>query len=99
MSELDSEISDEMFLEELKKEFTEKCVNNMNTLQELLKVKNFKQISEIAHDIKGTAGLFDYDEASEIADKLVIAARAKNEPEVTKYFNDLNQYMKKNKII
>ena len=99
MSELDDEITNEIFLEELKQEFYASAATNMEAMQKLYKEKNFERLSEIAHDIKGTAGLFGYDEGSEIANKIVIAARKNATKKVKKSLDDLNKYMKKHKII
>lgn len=99
MSELDDEITNEIFLEELKQEFYESAAKNMKAMEKLFFEKNFEKLSEIAHDIKGTAGLFGYDEGSKIANRIVTASKNNNKKNVEKSMAELNKYMKKNKII
>jgi HPt (histidine-containing phosphotransfer) domain-containing protein len=99
MGELDDEITNEIFLEELKKEFAETAARNVQEMGELLGKLDYNRLAEIAHDIKGTAGLFGYDEGSKLADKIVIAARGKKPDDVGKYLSELKIYFQKNEVI
>jgi HPt (histidine-containing phosphotransfer) domain-containing protein len=99
MSDLEEEITNEIFLEELKQEFFETTAGNIEAMGKLFTNKDYQKISEIAHDIKGTAGLFGFDEGSEIANRLIQSTNRKKPKEINKLINKLKDYMKKNGII
>lgn len=82
------------FMEELRKEFKETIAKNILEFQSLYKENKFADIAKIAHDIKGTAGVFDLKKGSEIAAKLQQSAQD-NEVEKTKsLIEELTAYMK-----
>lgn len=101
--------TDQIFMEELKLEFMDTVAANLKEMSELYQQNNFTRIAEIAHDIKGTSGIFDLDEGTEIADKLVQAAKeaardedaaqVKKAEETKKLLEQLTDYMRKNGII
>lgn len=70
--------SDELFMEELKKEFFEKTSKSLKRMLEYFEMNDFDQIRKIAHDIKGTAGVFEMNRGSELGHELQEAADEKN---------------------
>jgi len=87
------------FMEELRKEFKETIAKNIIEFQSLYKENKFEDIAKIAHDIKGTAGVFELQKGSEIAAKLQQSAQD-NEVEMTKsLIEELIAYMKEAGII
>jgi HPt (histidine-containing phosphotransfer) domain-containing protein len=94
-----SKDTDQIFMDELFQEFKETVATQLKEMSLLYQENNFTRIKEIAHDIKGTSGIFELDQGSEIADKLVQAAKDKNAEETKELLEELNDYMRKNKII
>ena len=87
------------FMEELRMEFKETIAKNILDFQALYKEGKFADIAKIAHDIKGTAGVFDLKKGSEIAAQLQQSAQDK-EPEKTKsLIEELTAYMKDTGIV
>ncbi len=93
MNESD-EILDQEFMEELKQEFIQKLKDEFPKIPELLKENNFSEIRRIAHDIKGTAGTFGFDEGSEIAKELQYASENKDPEKIEELVKKLNNYFK-----
>jgi HPt (histidine-containing phosphotransfer) domain-containing protein len=91
--------TDEIFMDELKQEFKETVAVNLQEMFALFQKKNFVEIARIAHDIKGTSGIFGLDEGTEIAKQLQYAAQEEKAEEVEKLLNQLKVYMKENEII
>jgi HPt (histidine-containing phosphotransfer) domain-containing protein len=86
-------------MEELRKEFKGTIAKNILEFQLLYKEGKFADIAKIAHDIKGTAGVFELKKGSEIAAKLQQSAQDK-EVEKTKFLiEELIAYMKEAGII
>jgi len=94
-----SKDTDQIFMDELFQEFKETVATQLKEMSLLYQENNFTRIKEIAHDIKGTSGIFELDQGSEIADKLVQAAKDKNAEETKELLEELTDYMRKNKII
>ncbi len=86
--------SDEMFMEELKKEFLEKTSENLKNMSEYFEDDNFLEIRKIAHDIKGTAGIFDMAKGSEIGKNLQDAADNENRDVVKQLIDEMVLYMR-----
>lgn len=86
--------TDEIFMDELKQEFMESVTRNLVELQELYKEKKYDEIARIAHDIKGTAGVFGLDEGSDIARDLQYAARDDDAAKIKDLIDRLTTYMK-----
>ncbi len=86
--------SDEMFMEELKNEFLEKTSANLKKMLEFFKNDNFLEIRKIAHDIKGTAGIFDMEKGSDIGKSLQAAADAENRDVVKQLIDEMVLYMR-----
>ena len=91
--------TDQIFMEKLKLEFMETVTKNLKEMSELYQENNFNRITEIAHDIKGTSGIFDLNQGTEIANKLVKAAKKKNAEETKELLEQLTDYMRENEII
>jgi HPt (histidine-containing phosphotransfer) domain-containing protein len=89
---------DELFMEELRQEFEQTISSNLIELQELMKIQSFDQIARIAHDIKGTSGVFGFEEGSDIAKDLQHAAEKKEEEKIKQLIDQLTAYMKENVI-
>ena len=95
----ESKDSDEIFMEELKQEFIETVSQNLIDLKRLYEEKNLEEIAKIAHDIKGTAGIFGFDEGTEIASELNITARNKEIEKAKELIARLTTYMKEQNIV
>ncbi|MCP5048643.1 MAG: Hpt domain-containing protein [bacterium] len=91
--------SDEIFMEELKQEFKESIRKYLVDLPDLFGESNFEEIARIAHDIKGTAGVFGYDEGTELGKDLQHAAQDKDEGQTGELIARLAEYMKKNVLV
>jgi HPt (histidine-containing phosphotransfer) domain-containing protein len=91
--------SDQIFMDGLKQEFMETVSQNLIDLKRLYEENNLEEIAKIAHDIKGTAGIFGLDEGTEIASELNIAARNKEIKKTKMYIDKLTAYMKEQNIV
>lgn len=91
--------TDEIFMEELKQEFMESVGGNLEEMATLLKGNKFEEIAKIAHDIKGTAGIFGLDEGTDIAKELQLAAQEEQAERSGELIQQLTRYMKENGII
>ncbi len=91
--------SDEIFMEELKQEFKESVSKYLEILPTLFAENKFEEISKIAHDIKGTAGVFGYDGGTDIAKDLQYAARQGDAETIRELLGQLAEYMKKNNVV
>jgi HPt (histidine-containing phosphotransfer) domain-containing protein len=91
--------TDQIFMDELKLEFMETVAANIKEMSELYQENNFEEIARIAHDIKGTSGIFGLDEGTEIAKHLQYAAQDKKAEKTKDLLDELTDYMRKNGII
>jgi HPt (histidine-containing phosphotransfer) domain-containing protein len=91
--------TDEIFMQELKEEFKESVSKNLAEMSALFKENKFDEIATIAHDIKGTSGIFGLDEGTEIAKDLQYAAQDKRAADVERLIGQLTGYMKNNEIL
>jgi HPt (histidine-containing phosphotransfer) domain-containing protein len=91
--------TDKIFMEELKLEFMESVAANLAEMAELIKENNFEKIAQIAHDIKGTSGIFELHEGTDIAKELQYAAQDKDGRKTKLLIDQLTAYMKANGII
>jgi HPt (histidine-containing phosphotransfer) domain-containing protein len=87
------------FMEELKKGFKETIAKNILEFQALYKEAKFADIARIAHDIKGTAGVFELKKGAEIAAALQQSAQAEDVEKIKSLLEELIAYMKENDII
>jgi len=94
-----SKDTDQIFMDELFQEFKETVAKQLKEMPLLYRENNFNRIKEIAHDIKGTSGIFGLDEGTAIAHKLVQAAKDNKAEETKELLEQLTGYMRKNKII
>lgn len=90
---------DEVFMEELKQQFRENVAENLIKLNSFLAENKYADIATIAHDIKGTAGLFGFDEGADIAKKLQLAAQDENVDQTQALIGELTDYMKKMDVV
>ena len=91
MEEKDSE---ELFMEELKNEFLENTSDSLKRRPELFESNDFMEIRKIAHDIKGTAGIFKMDKGSKIGMELQDAVDRKDSNDVKRLIDELILYMR-----
>lgn len=91
--------TDQLFMEELKQEFMETVSVNLVDIAALYREKDFEAIARIAHDIKGTSGIFGYDEGTEIAKELQYAAQEKEDQKTGDLIEKLTRYMKEQGVI
>jgi HPt (histidine-containing phosphotransfer) domain-containing protein len=87
------------FMEELKREFKETITKNILEFQSLYKEAKFEDIARIAHDIKGTAGVFELKKGSEIAAALQQSAQDKEVEKTKSLIEELIAYMKESGIV
>jgi HPt (histidine-containing phosphotransfer) domain-containing protein len=85
-------------MEDLKKEFLESVSTKLADMTRLFDENDYAEIARIAHDIKGTAGVFGMDEGTEIAKKLQYTAQAEKSEETKDLIGKLTEYMKKNGV-
>ena len=98
MANIPGKTTDEIFMEDLKKEFMESVSTKLKDMQRLLGEENYVEIAKIAHDIKGTAGVFELDEGTEISKQLQYAAQAVKVEETKKLVDKLTNYMRQNGV-
>ena len=91
--------TDQIFMDELKLEFMDTVSANLKEMAELYQENKFEEIARIAHDIKGTSGIFGLDEGTEIARLLQHAAQDKKAEKTKELLEQLTEYMRKNGII
>jgi HPt (histidine-containing phosphotransfer) domain-containing protein len=91
--------TDQIFMEELKLEFMDTVAANLKEMSQLYQENKFEEIARIAHDIKGTSGIFGLDEGTEIAKLLQYAAQENKAEETKELLEKLTDYMMKNGII
>ena len=60
--------------------------------------ENYAEIARIAHDIKGTAGVFELDEGTEISKKLQYVAQEGKVEETKKLVDKLTDYMRQSGV-
>lgn len=91
--------TDQIFMEDLKKEFMETVAQNLIDMKIWFAENKFEDIERVSHDIKGTSGIFGLDEGTEIARELHIAARERHIEKVKELIDKLAAYMKANGIV
>jgi len=91
--------TDKIFMEELKQEFMETIALNIAEMSELFKEGKFDEIAKIAHDIKGTSGIFGLDKGTEIAKDLQYSAQDKEVEKTKLLIDQLAEYMKNSGIL
>jgi HPt (histidine-containing phosphotransfer) domain-containing protein len=87
------------FMEELKEKFILTVNQNLSDIESLLNENKFKEIATIAHDLKGTSGLFGLDEGAVIAKQLQESAQKEDVEETKTWIDKLISYMQENNIL
>ena len=87
------------FMEELRREFKETIAKNILEFQAFFKEAKFEDIARMAHDIKGTAAVFDLKKGSEIAAALQRSAQDKEVEKTRSLIEELIVYMKESGIV
>lgn len=97
----ESKNTDQIFMEELKREFMETVTRNLADLKRLFEESRnrVEEIAKISHDIKGTSGIFGLDEGTEIARELNIAAKNNELGKIKDLIDKLETYMKEQDIL
>ena len=89
----------EVFMQELREKFIQTVNQNLSGIESLLKNNKFKEIATIAHDLKGTSGLFGLEEGADIAKQLQESAQNEDVEETKTWINKLINYMQENNIL
>jgi HPt (histidine-containing phosphotransfer) domain-containing protein len=95
----ESSSTDQIFMNDLKKEFMETVAQNLVDMNRLFAENKLDEIEKIAHDIKGTAGIFGLDEGTEIARELNQATKNRDVEKTKKLIDKLTEYMKNQGIV
>jgi HPt (histidine-containing phosphotransfer) domain-containing protein len=98
MANIPGKTTDEIFMEDLKKEFIESCTTKLKDMHRFFDEKNYAEIAKIAHDIKGTAGVFGLDEGTEISKKLQYVSQDGKIEETKELIDKLTVYMRQNGV-
>lgn len=77
----------------------ETVAQNLVDMNRLVAENKLDEIEKIAHDIKGTSGIFGLDEGTEIARELNYATRNKDIEKTKEFIDKLAAYMKANGIV
>jgi len=93
MAKIPTRTTDEIFMNELKEEFMQSVSQNLRDLDKLFGEEKYEEIAKIAHDIKGTSGVFGMDEGTEIAAELQYAARDRDADKTETLIRRLKAYM------
>jgi len=91
--------SEEIFLDELKEEFIVKLVNDVVSMKEACEKKDNKAIARIAHDIKGTIGIFGYHEGTVLALNLQLVAEEAKWEQIDTSLNKFLEYLRIQEIL
>ncbi len=91
--------SEEIFIEELKKEFFEKTADNLKKMLELYENNDYIAIRRIAHDIKGTSGIFNMGRGSEIGSALQDACDIEKTDNIKELIDQMILYMRSEGVI
>ena len=95
MPDILDEISDKIFLDKLLKEFKDSIRGYNVKLKEYRKQEKYVEMGKIAHDIKGIAGVFGFDRATEMASQFLDQRDAGNKDEMIKICLELEQYLER----
>ena len=98
MDDLSNEISDKIFLKDLKNEFMINVISGIEQLKNYLDEENYKEMRKIAHDLKGVSSIFGYDKGSEMSENLQDAIDRNDKKSVNSLALEVIDYYKKNVI-
>lgn len=93
MDEIIDDISDKIFLENLKSEFKTSVKRNVSRLSEVFEKKNYSEMRKIAHDIKGVAGVFGFEKGTELAADLQKLADDGDKNKIKNSLRELIDYL------
>ena len=93
MAEIIDDISDKIFLDKLLKEFKESIKEYNGKLKEFRRQNKYYEMGKIAHDIKGIAGVFGFDRATELASLFLENRDSGNRDDMIKISLELEQYL------
>lgn len=93
MPDILDEISDKIFLDKLLKEFKLSIREYNAKLKEYREQEKFFEMGKIAHDIKGIAGVFGFDRATELAALFLDQRDSGNKDEMMTICLELEQYL------
>lgn len=94
MDELLDDISDKIFLEKLKTEFFTSVKMNLKKIDDALSSGRFEEIRKIAHDIKGTSGVFGFHEGTGLAADLMSRIDDGDDDQIIAACSILSSYLK-----
>ncbi len=86
-------------LEDLIPGFLERRQQDLITLREALKQKDFAQIRELAHTLKGVGGGYGFDAISSISEQLQQAAEQQSESEIEQKLIELTDYLRRIEVV
>jgi len=95
MPDILDEISDKIFLDKLLKEFRESMREFNGKLKEYREREKYVEMGKIAHDIRGIAGVFGFDRATELAGQFLESRDSGNKDEMMKICLELEKYLER----
>ncbi len=90
---IDSDISDKIFLADLKKEFEKSVISSISDIKSNLKNKNYEEIRKIVHNIKGISGAMGFPEGSDISKKILAQILKADYEELEVLISELINYL------
>jgi HPt (histidine-containing phosphotransfer) domain-containing protein len=87
------------FMEELKMEFKDTIAKNIVEFHALYNEAKFSDIARIAHDIKGTAAVFELKKGSDIAAELQRSAQDRDAGKTKSLIEELTAFMEESGIV
>ncbi|MEN8152619.1 MAG: Hpt domain-containing protein [Acidobacteriota bacterium] len=98
MDDLASEISDKIFLKDLRNEFFLNVISGIEKLEKYIKEENYGEMRKIAHDMKGVSSVFGYDKGSHLSENLMNAIDEKNKKLIKSITDEVIEYYKRDVI-
>jgi len=95
MDEIIDDISDKIFLENLRSEFKISVKNNVSKLSKIFESGDFSEVRKIAHDIKGVVGVFGFDKGTELAADLQKLSDDNDKIKIDNSLKELINYLNK----
>ena len=79
--------------------FMENRKKNIATINEAIIGNDWETVYQVAHKIKGSAGLYGLTELSSLAKELEFAGKEKNADKAIEYFKKIEEYVANLKIV
>ena len=98
MSILDKEISDKIFLADLRKEFLITVKNSIADFKNFNKSNDYNNIRKTAHNLKGISGVFGFQSGSDIARKIQSSIDNKEYKKVKLLITEIIKYFEESVI-